>query len=67
MGRDWIGLRVARWRDVAGMTQQELADRVGVSAAYISMIEHGRRAVTKRSLLISLATALGVRVEDLIA
>ncbi|MFY1672553.1 helix-turn-helix domain-containing protein [Plantactinospora sp. WMMB334] len=65
--RDWIGLRVASWRDTAGMTQQELADRIGVSHAYISMIENGRRAVTKRALIIALASALGVRVEDLTA
>ncbi|MEO3930197.1 helix-turn-helix transcriptional regulator [Micromonosporaceae bacterium B7E4] len=65
--RDGIGLRVASWRDTAGMTQQELADRVGVSHAYISMIENGRRAVTKRALIIALASALGVRVEDLTA
>lgn len=49
------------------MTQQELADRVGVTAAYISMIENGKRAVTKRSLVIALASALGVRVEDITA
>lgn len=68
MGRqDWIGLRVARWRDIAGMTQQELADRLRVTGAYISMIENGRRAVTKRSMIIALASALGVRVEDLTA
>ncbi|WP_133305761.1 helix-turn-helix transcriptional regulator, partial [Micromonospora sp. MW-13] len=35
---DYIGLRVASWRDTAGMTQQQLADRVGVTASYISMI-----------------------------
>lgn len=64
---DWIGLRVARWRDISGMTQEALAERVGVSGAYISMIESGKRAVTKRSLIISLAAALGVRVEDLTA
>lgn len=64
---DYIGLRVARWRDIAGMTQQQLADTIGVSAAYISMIEGGQRAVTKRSRVISLAAALGVRVEDLTA
>ncbi|WP_229706390.1 helix-turn-helix domain-containing protein [Micromonospora sonchi] len=64
---DYIGLRIARWRATAGMTQQQLADRVGVSAAYITMIEGGKRAVTKRSLIIALATALGVRVEDLTA
>jgi transcriptional regulator with XRE-family HTH domain len=62
---DWIGLRVARWRDIAGMTQKELADRVGCTRAYIAMIEGGRRAVTKRSLLIKLATALRVSVTDL--
>jgi transcriptional regulator with XRE-family HTH domain len=56
---------VARWRDIAGMTQQILADRVGVSREYISMIENGKRAVTKRSLLYDLAAALAVSVTDL--
>jgi transcriptional regulator with XRE-family HTH domain len=62
---DWIGLRVARWRDIAGMTQQQLADAVGVSREYISMIENGKRAVTKRALLYDLAGALKVNVTDL--
>ncbi len=65
MRDDWIGLRVARWRDIAGMTQQELADRIGVSREYVSMIENGKRAVTKRSLLYELASALGVSITDL--
>jgi transcriptional regulator with XRE-family HTH domain len=62
---EFIGYRVARWRDIAGLTQDQLADRVGHSKAYISMIENGARPVTKRSLLIALATALGVSVTDL--
>lgn len=62
---DYIGLRVARWRDIGGMTQQQLADAVGVTREYVSMIENGRRPVTKRSLLISLAQALGVSTTDL--
>jgi transcriptional regulator with XRE-family HTH domain len=62
---DWIGLRVARWRDIAGMTQQQLADAIGVSREYISMIENGKRAVTKRSLLYDLAAALRVGNTDL--
>ena len=66
MGRtDGIGLRVARWRDIAGMTQQELADRIGMTRAYVSMIENGRKPVTTRSLMVALATALGVSVTDL--
>ncbi|NUS72877.1 MAG: helix-turn-helix transcriptional regulator [Corynebacteriales bacterium] len=62
---DWIGLRVARWRDIAGMTQQQLADALGVSRPYICMIENGSRAVTKRALLHNLASALGVEATDL--
>lgn len=71
MARESIGLRVARWRDTAGMTQQQLAEAVGtyldrpVSQAYISMIENGRRAVDKRGLLLALAHGLKVAVTDL--
>jgi transcriptional regulator with XRE-family HTH domain len=67
MPTDYLGLRIARWRDLGGMTQQQLADAIGVTREYISMIENGRRPVTKRSLLISLAEALGVSVGDLTA
>jgi transcriptional regulator with XRE-family HTH domain len=65
MRTDYIGLRVARWRDIGGMTQQQLGDAVGVTREYISMIENGKRPITKRSLLISLAQALDVSVVDL--
>jgi transcriptional regulator with XRE-family HTH domain len=67
MARDGIGYRVARWRDTAGMTQQQLADRVGKTRAYISLIENGRKPVTKRSPLIDLANALRVSITDLTA
>lgn len=63
---DYIGRRVARWRETAGITQQQLADAVGVSRSYVSLIESGGRAVTKRSLLIDLAGALGVSVPQLL-
>lgn len=65
MARESIGLRVAKWRTTAGMTQQELADAVDVSKAYISLIENGRRAVAKRTLLDGLARALRVSITDL--
>jgi transcriptional regulator with XRE-family HTH domain len=38
---------------------------VGVSREYISMIENGKRAVTKRALLYNLACALNVSITDL--
>lgn len=62
---DWIGLRVARYRDLAGLTQQQLADRVGKSRPYVSQIENGARTVTTRALLIAFAEALGVATTDL--
>lgn len=65
MAREGIGLRVARIRATADITQQQLADRVGVTKAYISLIENGHRAVTKRQLLDDLASALGVSATDL--
>jgi transcriptional regulator with XRE-family HTH domain len=65
MRTDYMGLRVARWRDIGGMTQQQLADAVGVTREYISMIENGKRPITKRSLLLALSRALGVSATDL--
>jgi len=65
MAREGIGLRVAQWRDIAGLTQQQLADAVGVSRPYITMLENGRRSVDKRTLLDGLARALGVSITDL--
>jgi transcriptional regulator with XRE-family HTH domain len=65
--RDWMGYRIARWRSLAGLSQRELAERIGVSREYISMIESGKRPVSTRRLLADLAHALGVRVEELTA
>lgn len=63
--RDHIGYRVANWRAIAGLSQRELAERIGVTREYISMIESGRRPVNTRRLLNDLANALSLRVEDL--
>lgn len=66
MGRgDYIGLRIARWRETARLTQQELADTVGVSREHLSRVENGHKPVTDRRLLYAFATALGVSVTDL--
>lgn len=65
MPTNYMGLRIARWRDIGGMTQQQLAEAVGVTREYISMIENGKRPVTKRSLLINIALALNVSITDL--
>ena len=61
----FIGYRVAVLRDRAGMTQQQLADRIGVSRNYLALIERGRRPIVKRAMLIDLAFALGVAINEL--
>jgi transcriptional regulator with XRE-family HTH domain len=71
MARESIGIRVANWRRLADMTQQQLADgiaqRLGrpYTGAYISMIENGKRAVVRRDMLIALAETLRVSITDL--
>jgi putative transcriptional regulator len=47
-----------------GMTQQDLADRVGVTRQTILYIEKGKYSPTI-GLALRLARELGVRVEDL--
>lgn len=34
-----IGLKIAYYRKLAGMTQEELAEAIGLSAGYISQLE----------------------------
>lgn len=49
-----------------GMTQQDLADRLGVTRQTIHAIEKGRYAPSV-GLALKLAAVFGVRVEDLFA
>lgn len=56
-------LRETRLRRV--MTQQELADKAGTTAANISRLESGEQSA-RASTIRRLATALGVEAEELI-
>jgi transcriptional regulator with XRE-family HTH domain len=47
------------------MTQQVVADLCGVSAAYLSMVENGKREAGRYSLLLDLAAALQVPPAEL--
>jgi len=49
-----------RYRALAGMSQQKLADSVGVSKGFISALEGGR-SVPNLDMLVLLAAALNVR------
>lgn len=64
--RQGIGLRVAQWRALTGISQEELGRRAGgYSKPYISLIENGRRPVNSRTLLADLARGLGIEIHHL--
>ncbi|WP_039798808.1 helix-turn-helix domain-containing protein [Nocardia araoensis] len=61
----YIGRQVRAVRARRGISQQVLADRVGVSRGAIAKYENGERPIDSRRTLHALAQALGVSVGDL--
>ena len=57
------GTRLRERRLALGLKQAELAQRVGVSASYLNLIEHNRRRISE-DLLARLALALGQPVGE---
>jgi len=59
-----LGKRVAGFREVAGLTQAQLAERVHVATETISRLERGA-TIPSVSRLDDIARALGVGIHDL--
>lgn len=53
------------WREYRGLTQQELGEAAGISAAYLSQIETGKRK-GKTAVLQSIARALKLDLDDVV-
>lgn len=62
-----LGTKVRQLRKAKGLTQEALAKVVGVEPSYIGHIERGRTKSPGRDVLVRLAEALGVPVEELLA
>jgi transcriptional regulator with XRE-family HTH domain len=60
-----LGKRLAAIRERRGWKQTELAERAGLSVAFISEIENGKRNVSSEKLL-QLANALGASIDYLL-
>ena len=58
-------MRVRYYRKLRNMTQSQLAERVGVTQAYICSLENGKRTNPSLQLLLRIARELGVTVEEL--
>ena len=63
--RKLVGRNAARLRAAADLTQEQLAERSGLSQQYISDLERGKRNPTVVTLY-ELATALGVSHVELV-
>ncbi len=59
-----IGHRLAEIRRTRGLTQQQVADRMGVSKGRISQIERGK--ISGHGVLARYATAIGGRLHQAI-
>jgi DNA-binding XRE family transcriptional regulator len=53
------------WREYRGLTQQQLAELIGISTPYLSQIEKNRRTGTKE-VLVAIAKALKVTLDDIV-
>jgi transcriptional regulator with XRE-family HTH domain len=61
-----IGGRIRHWREQAGMSQQELAEKLRVSQQVISSMESGSR-LFKANEFGRIARALGATTDELFA
>ncbi len=64
MRKSLAGTRVREARRKSGMTQKALAEAASISASYLNLIEHNRRAVAGK-VLLGIARALSVPVTAL--
>lgn len=65
MAKLFMPVVLRRYRDAAGLSQQQLADSVGISKSYISSLELGYRA-PNLNVLVKIAQALNVRPGELV-
>ncbi len=63
-GRDGLGAALRRLRTAAGLSQEELAERAGISARTVSDVERGLRTAVYPETARRLATALQLRDEQ---
>lgn len=57
--------RIKECRENAGMSQEELSKKSGVSRTIISGLESGTITTTTTKTLVKIAEALGIKVSDI--
>jgi len=62
MKKAFLGPRIQRLREDLGLSQAELARRLGLSASYLNQIEHNQRPLTA-TVLARINATLGIEVQ----
>lgn len=65
IAKQYMPIVLRRYRDSAGLSQQELVNRVGISKGFYSSLEMGKRAPSI-DMLVRIAMALDVRPGDML-
>lgn len=60
-----MGYKIKEIREAAGMTQQQLSERSGISRSIINGLETGRAKTTTTATLRKIAIALNKKVDDI--
>ena len=60
--RERVGKRIATLRKLAGLTQEQLAEKAGLQRTHVGRIEAGKYAVTLE-VVQAIAEALGMSVD----
>ena len=64
MDYESLGMRIRRARKAAGMTQADLAEKLGISTSFLGHIERGTRKASLDTL-VKMANELGVSLDSL--
>lgn len=59
-------MELKKYRRIAGLTQQQLADKAGVDATLISRLERGERQTASYETVVRLARALNLEPHELV-
>lgn len=57
---------IKQYREKAGLTQEQLAKRVGITSVYLCYLENGQKKNPSISLLKKIAIELNVDIGDLL-
>lgn len=64
--QDAFGVTLRKQRHALGISQEELADRAGITPVYVSLLETGRRVPTI-VVVFALAKGLGIPTGDFVS